>query len=132
MSEPLSPLPEPSCVGRGTVGGGPQELGGAQAAAGTACLFLALASMEEAGASLPGGLYPKPVQPRGGSGASRSRGGWVLGQTEPSAPVEGHKDLSPEHCAWTQGPSRSSSMAVPLCYPLPPLLCWAPEMEAAL
>ena len=55
-----------------------------------------------------------------------------LGRAEPGAPVEGHKDQSPEHCAWTQGPSRSCSAAIPLCYPLPPLLCWAPEMEAAL
>lgn len=81
MSEPLSPLPKPSCVGRGTVGGGLQELGGAQAAAGTTCLFLASASTGEARASLPGGLHPKPVQPREGSGASRSWGGWVLGQS---------------------------------------------------
>lgn len=80
-SEPLFSLPEPSCVGRGAGGGGPQEPGGAQAAARTLCLFLALASTGEARASLSGGLHPKPVQPRGGSGASRSWGGWVLGQS---------------------------------------------------
>ena len=40
-----------------------------------------------------------------------------LGRAEPGAPVEGCKDPSPEHCACTQGPSRSCSVAVQLCQP---------------